>query len=79
MDSGGLDPILFELFSEPVGTVLGTGKDQYLTPVLRADEMTEEFSFASLIYGVDCLADLVSGAVFSGNLYECWVVQESLG
>ena len=41
MDRRSIDTVLYELFRQPVGPVLGTGKHEHLFPTVVRDEVTQ--------------------------------------
>ena len=76
VDRGSREAILLELFCEAVRTMLGAREDQHLAPVVRTDEVAEQFPLAALVDRVDNLVDALCRGVAFCDLDQFRMVQQ---
>ena len=79
MDGGGPDAILFQLLGQPIGTVLGPGKHQGLTPVACLDQMGQQFPLATLVHRMDLLVHQFRRGIAGGHVDRLGIVEQSCG
>ena len=79
VDRIGNQAVALELLADPVGSMLGTGKDQYLSPVVRANHVGEELQLATTVHRVDDLGHALSRRVLTCDLDQAGVVEQVFG
>ena len=75
----GMNAIVFKLFHQLVGTVLGAAEYQRLIPVLRLDKVLEQFGLATLVDDVKILFDEFGRRIHRSDADLHGVVQQAAG
>jgi hypothetical protein len=63
-----LEPVLIQLFAQPVCAVFGAGEDEHLLPVSRANLVRQQLPFAALVDGPNHLVNSICRSVSSRSL-----------
>ncbi len=79
VDGRRRNAIFVQLLSKVVSTVLGTGEDQHLLPVITANQERQQFTLTLLINHVNVLSDLLGSGVAARHRHFFWIVQQLLG
>ena len=70
------DAIFTQLLGQMVGTVLGTGKHQHLTPLIAANQKRQQFALTLTIDKVHTLLNLLGSSVTASHFNQLWVFQQ---
>src|SRR5690606_33245387 len=79
VDSRSGQPILFQIFGQAVGTVLGAGKDQHLLPGTHGDQVSDQRALVTGRHAIHPLVDALDSGVQGGNLDARRIVQQTIG